>query len=117
MQTLYQHFAVAPCAGWVREMYALCLSVHKNKVQLVHAVPPNSTLISQPPHDWELGAAALLHYTWGTLFYKDDKEVWRFEKRDWTSKEHERKVRQPLGATVACMWPHFLPTPSTRYQS
>jgi hypothetical protein len=73
-------------------MYAWCVSVHKNKVQLVHALPPNSTLISQPPHNWELGKAAMLHYTWGTLFFKDDKEVWRFEKRDWTAKEHERKV-------------------------
>lgn len=73
-------------------MYAWCVSVHKNKVQLVHALPPNSTLISQPPHNWELGEAAMLHYTWGTLFFKDDKEVWRFEKRDWTAKEHERKV-------------------------
>lgn len=78
--------------GWVREMYAWCVSVHKNNVQLVHQQPPKSRLISQPPHNWELGEAAMLHYTWGTLFFKNDKEVWRFDKRDWTAKEHELKV-------------------------
>lgn len=80
-------------AGWVREMYAWCVSVHKNNVELVHELPPKSKLISQPPHNWDLGQAAMLHYTWGTLYFKDDKEVWRFDKRDWTAKEHELKVR------------------------
>lgn len=79
-------------AGWVREMYAWCVSVHKNNIQLVHELPPKSKLISQPPHNWDLGEAAMLHYTWGTLYYKNDKELWRFDKRDWTAKEHELKV-------------------------
>jgi hypothetical protein len=74
-------------------MYAWCVSVHKNNVELVHELPPKSKLISQPPHNWDLGQAAMLHYTWGTLYFKDDKEVWRFDKRDWTAKEHELKVR------------------------
>lgn len=34
----------------------------------------------------------MLHYTWGTLYFKGDKQVWRFDKRDWTTKEEELKV-------------------------
>lgn len=26
--------------------------------------PPNSTLISQPPHDYKLNNASMYHYTW-----------------------------------------------------
>ena len=85
---------VAASAGWVREMYAWCVAVHKNGVQLTHEAPPNSRLMSQPPHDWTLGQAAILHYTWGTLYFKGGKEFWRFDKRDWTAKEHELKVPQ-----------------------
>lgn len=82
-------------AGWVREMYAWCVAVHKNGVHLTHELPPASRLMAQPPHDWTAGRAAFLHYTWGTLYHQDGKEIWRFDKRDWTAKEHELKVRQP----------------------
>eukprot|EP00879_Flechtneria_rotunda_P014651 GHRR01015310.1.p1 GENE.GHRR01015310.1~~GHRR01015310.1.p1 ORF type:complete len:332 (+),score=80.08 GHRR01015310.1:805-1800(+) len=78
--------------GWVREMYAWCAAVHKNGVKLTYEHPPKSKLMSQPPHDWVQGEAAILHYTWGTLYFKDSKEFWRFDKRDYTAKEHELKV-------------------------
>uniref|UniRef100_A0A383WBI5 Hydroxyproline O-arabinosyltransferase-like domain-containing protein n=1 Tax=Tetradesmus obliquus TaxID=3088 RepID=A0A383WBI5_TETOB len=78
--------------GWVREMYAWCVAVHKNGVQLTHELPPASRLMAQPPHDWTAGRAAFLHYTWATLYHQDGKEIWRFDKRDWTAKEHELKV-------------------------
>lgn len=77
-------------------MYAWCVAVHKNGVQLTHEAPPKSKLLSQPPHDASMGDAAILHYTWGTLYQKDGKEFWRFDKRDWTAKQHELKVRQLL---------------------
>lgn len=73
-------------------MYAWCVAIQKNGVQLQHEAPPKSKLISQPPHDWVQGEACMLHYTWGTLYNKDGKEFWRFDKRDWTAKEHELKV-------------------------
>ncbi|KAF8072854.1 HPAT1 [Scenedesmus sp. PABB004] len=84
--------------GWVREMYAWCVSVHKNGVTLTHAAPPASLLLAQPPHDAAAGSAAMLHYTWGALFNKGGKEFWRFDKRDWTAKEHELKARWRPGA-------------------
>jgi hypothetical protein len=74
-------------------MYAWDVAVHKNGVRLQHQAPPRSRLISQPPHNFEQGQAAMLHYTWGTLLFEGGKEVWRFDKRDWTAKEHELKVR------------------------
>jgi hypothetical protein len=78
-------------------MYAWCVAVHKNGVLLTHELPPQSRLMAQPPHDWQQGAAAFLHYTWGTLYHQDGKEIWRFDKRDWTAKEHELKVRPTAG--------------------
>lgn len=30
--------------------------------------PPRSKLMSQPPHDLQLGDAAFFHYTWGSLY-------------------------------------------------
>jgi len=74
-------------------MYAWCAAVHKNDINLIHDAPPRSKLISQPPHDFQQGDACMLHYTWGTLYNKNGKEFWRFDKRDWTAKEHELKVR------------------------
>lgn len=81
-------------------MYAWDVAVYTNKINLVHQASPKSKLISQPPHNWELGEACMLHYTWGTLYFKNDKEVWRFDKRDWTAKEHELKVG--WGTAGAC---------------
>jgi hypothetical protein len=73
-------------------MYAWDVAVHKNGVRLQHQAPPHSVLMSQPPHNFVAGAAAILHYTWGALFFQNGREVWRFDKRDWTAKEHELKV-------------------------
>lgn len=89
-------------------MYAWCVAVHKHKVQLVHELSPKSRLISQPPHNWELGQAAMLHYTWGALFFKNEKEIWRFDKRDWTAKEHELKVS---------MIAHYFALPGLRHHA
>jgi hypothetical protein len=81
-------------------MYAWCVAVHKNGVRLTHELPPASRLMAQPPQDWVQGQAAFLHYTWGTLYHQDGKEIWRFDKRDWTAKEHELKVRQVAAWTA-----------------
>lgn len=92
-------------AGWVREMYAWCAAVHKNGVALVHDLPPRSKLMAQPPHDATPGEAAILHYTWGTLYHDaDGKEFWRFDKRDYTAKDQELKagLAQRGRGSVAC---------------
>lgn len=56
--------------------------------------PPANPLMSQPPHDTLLGDGALCHYTWATILEeKENKtEVWRFEKREYTSANDALKV-------------------------
>jgi hypothetical protein len=84
--------------GWVREMYAWCVAVARAGVRFDAAAPPRSRLALQPPHDAlsfsssDATAAvqpALFHYTWGAIFHdngtKEGPEVWRFDKRDYTS--------------------------------
>lgn len=76
----------------MREMYAWDIALFKSGVQLELTKPPTSPLIAQPPHDPQVGAAAMFHYTWGAIYNDTKGEVWRFEKRDYTSKEHALKV-------------------------
>ncbi|KXZ51261.1 hypothetical protein GPECTOR_13g748 [Gonium pectorale] len=77
---------------WVREMYAWDIALALRNVTLVTETPPHSRLIAQPPHDLTLGDAAMLHYTWGTLYHENKKEIWRWEKRDYTAPEKALKV-------------------------
>ncbi|PNH02423.1 hypothetical protein TSOC_011595 [Tetrabaena socialis] len=77
---------------WVREMYAWDIALALRNVTLVTESPPHSRLIAQPPHDLQLGDAAMLHYTWGTLYFENKKEIWRWEKRDYTSREQMLKL-------------------------
>ncbi len=79
-------------APQVREMYAWDVAVFLANVSLVHRLPPDSRLMAQPPADHRLGAAAIYHYTWGSIFKEDGKEVWRFDKRDYTKAEEALKV-------------------------
>ncbi|KAG2496629.1 hypothetical protein HYH03_005450 [Edaphochlamys debaryana] len=81
---------------WVREMYAWDIALALRNVTLVTESPPKSRLIAQPPHDLVMGEAAMCHYTWGALYYDDPPtkkhEIWRWEKRDYTSREVALKV-------------------------
>ncbi|GLI66190.1 hypothetical protein VaNZ11_009955 [Volvox africanus] len=77
---------------WVREMYAWDIAVALHNVTLATETPPHSRLIAQPPHDLVLGDAAMCHYTWGALYFENKKEIWRWEKRDFTSREVALKV-------------------------
>lgn len=77
-------------------------------VRLEGKLPPESPLMVQPPADHSLGAAALCHYTWGSIF-KDssqgDLEVWKFDKRFYTSPADALKVRRsrhPPAARSRC---------------
>ena len=51
--------------------------------------------MAQPPADHRIGDAALLHYTWGSIF-QDTKhnqtEVWKFDKRFYTAHVAALKV-------------------------
>jgi hypothetical protein len=73
-------------------MYAWCVAVHINNVSIVHEAPPQSRLLSQPPHDLEPGRAAIYHYTWGSIYKQGEQEVWRFDKRDYTAEADALKV-------------------------
>ncbi|KAG2438731.1 hypothetical protein HXX76_005276 [Chlamydomonas incerta] len=77
---------------WVREMYAWDIALALRNVSLTTESPPHSHLIAQPPHDLVIGDAAMLHYTWGTLYFEDKKEIWRWEKRDYTTREVALKI-------------------------
>lgn len=71
--------------GWVREMYAFAIACALQKVKIDLRLPPENKLMVQPPADKGLGAAALMHYTWGSVITdKKDKEVWKFDKREYT---------------------------------
>ncbi|GLC42047.1 hypothetical protein PLESTB_001062400 [Pleodorina starrii] len=80
--------------GWVREMYAWDIGVAANKLNIKNLGPPASPLISQPPHDRQLGNASMYHYTWGTIYKKPgvEKEIWMFDKRTYTAYEHQLKL-------------------------
>ena len=70
--------------GWVRDMYAYDLATLASGVKHTLAESPDSLLLAQPPADHELGNAYILHYTWGPEIYdKDDKFVWKFDKRSY----------------------------------
>ncbi|KAG2487203.1 hypothetical protein HYH03_014177 [Edaphochlamys debaryana] len=80
--------------GWVREMYAWDIGVASNKLNIRNEPPPQSPLISQPPHDRVIGNASMFHYTWGTLYKHDlkEKEFWIFDKRAYTAYEDMLKL-------------------------
>ena len=72
-------------------------------VRLEGKLPPESHLMVQPPADDALGAAALCHYTWGSIFKdtaQDGLEVWKFDKRFHTSPADALKVRPRSHASV-----------------
>lgn len=69
------------------------------KVELQLKLPPRSPLMVQPPADHSIGVAALLHYTWASIFkdtHAGGAEVWKFDKRFFTDPAHALKVRPPL---------------------
>jgi hypothetical protein len=77
--------------GWVREMYAFSIACALENVKLELQLPPYSPLMIQPPADIDLGDAAMMHYTWGSIITdKDGQEVWRFDKREFTDEKWEK---------------------------
>ena len=59
---------------------------------------PGNELVAQLPADEAPGSAAMLHYTWGTVF-KDagGAKVWEFDKRVYTEEKLQRIVRSAFG--------------------
>ena len=71
--------------GWVREMYAFSVAAALQGIHLNLAQPPLNRLITQPPADANLGQAAMLHYTWGSVFQNSSGgKIWEFDKRAFT---------------------------------
>ena len=77
-------------------------NLQKLPVELIP--PPDSPLMSQPPHDVVQGNAALFHYTWGTLV--EDKitrnKVWIFDKREYTDHDLALQVSFCLCVLPSC---------------
>ena len=80
-------------------------------IRLQLALPPESLLIAQPPHDAQQGAAAMLHYTWGSVFTlpANKTEVWKFDKRVYTDASIQFNVR--LLCWPACLASNWTPAP------
>lgn len=83
--------------GWVREMYAwdVACALHP-EIKIVTQKPPESILMVQPPFDEGMFNASFCHYTWGALYHeglpsKGGKQVYRWEKRDFTDIKHAIK--------------------------
>eukprot|EP00958_Prasinococcus_capsulatus_P005240 scaffold508_cov554-Prasinococcus_capsulatus_cf.AAC.20 len=55
--------------GWLRDMYAFSIALARRKIKVDLTPVPRNLLMTQPPHDDQLGEAAMLHYTWGALVY------------------------------------------------
>ena len=60
--------------------------------------------MAQLPADEAPGDAAMLHYTWGTVF-KDASgaKVWEFDKRVYTEEKLQRIVRILSGLGSLCV--------------
>ena len=78
----------------------LCEQLHcccaKSPTRGCALTQPGNPLVAQLPADDEPGNAAMLHYTWGTIF-KDAAggKVWEFDKRAYTDEKFQRIVRAP----------------------
>lgn len=86
--------------GWVREMYAwdVACALHP-EIKIVTDKPPSSTLMVQAPFDEGVFNASFVHYTWGAIYHeglasKGGKQVYRWEKRDWTDIKHALKPQR-----------------------
>jgi len=78
---------------WVREMYAWDVAVAMHpEIKVLTEKPPASALIVQPPFDVGMGNASMCHYTWGALYHDKGKQIYRWEKRDYTDMKHVIKV-------------------------
>lgn len=91
--------------GWVREMYGWSIGAALQGVKFNLELPPRQKLIVQPPADREIGAAAMFHYTWGTVI-KDkatDRKLWEFDKRTYTD------AKLPLQVPLIPSPPKFRP--------
>ena len=70
--------------GWVRDMYAYDLAALATGIEHELSECPESLLMAQPPADFELGNAFILHYTWGSEIYdKNEEFIWKFDKRSY----------------------------------
>ncbi|KAK3257519.1 hypothetical protein CYMTET_33395 [Cymbomonas tetramitiformis] len=82
--------------GWVREMYAY--SIASALANVTYSLPPvpKNPLMVQPPADEALGEAVICHYTWGTFIHEGDKELWRWDKREYASGQYGDKPVVPM---------------------
>eukprot|EP00271_Cylindrocystis_brebissonii_P011031 TRINITY_DN27713_c0_g1_i1.p1 TRINITY_DN27713_c0_g1~~TRINITY_DN27713_c0_g1_i1.p1 ORF type:complete len:749 (+),score=107.35 TRINITY_DN27713_c0_g1_i1:292-2538(+) len=82
--------------GWVREMYAFSIAAALGKMMIDLPLVPKAIMV-QPPADSVLGDAAIIHYTWGSKFENDKKEVlWEWDKRTWTQAgDRPKHIRDP----------------------
>jgi len=75
--------------GWVRDMYAYALAAMATGVEHKLAVNPESLLMAQPPADYQLGDAYILHYTWGSEIYdSNEKFIWKWDKRSYADGQY-----------------------------
>ena len=81
-------------------MYAWDIAVAANKLNMLNQGHPATTLISQPPHDVSLYNATMYHYTWGSIFKKDGKDIWKFDKRFYTDPNDALKVNRTRGTCI-----------------
>jgi hypothetical protein len=82
-------------------MYAWSFAAAAVRPKLEFELPPVpfQKLMIQPPADIMIGQASVMHYTWGSIISnKDDKEVWRFDKREYSGAWDSLKKLDPLPA-------------------
>jgi hypothetical protein len=65
-------------------MYGWSVAAALQGVKFDLRLPPNQKLIVQPPADHSTGAAAMCHYTWGTVIKRGQQKLWEFDKRTYT---------------------------------
>ena len=86
---LHEDPAVRAAVGWVGEMYGFALAACQAGLALTLQA---QELMLHPPFDAELGAASLIHYTYGTELFRNGsvadpnkapkaQRVWAFDKR------------------------------------
>lgn len=91
---------------WVREMYAWDVAVTQAGVPYDVQRTPSTVLMAQPPHDLTMGAGAVAHYTWGVIYREAGKDIWKWDKREYTSEQQAKKVcRATLGSRLRAAGP------------
>ena len=84
--------------SWLLPACAALSSGVLSHAHVLARAQPGNELVAQLPADEAPGAAAMLHYTWGTVFKNaGGAKVWEFDKRVYTEEKLQRIVRIPSG--------------------